>query len=128
MVRWRERRAFVLVFAAAVAGLFLLGNGAGAQAPMEEVPGEAASLPEPEAAEPAVAAPDLAAPAAEPAAEAEPASASPPIPQAAPPMPSSSLFGEWAANIIPLEPLPDRLEQEEHEVSAGRARARGGKF
>ncbi len=27
-----------------------------------------------------------------------------------------------------LEPLPDRLEQQAHEVSAGRARSRGGKF
>jgi hypothetical protein len=29
---------------------------------------------------------------------------------------------------VPLEPLPDWLEQEAHAVSAGRARARGGKL
>jgi CobQ-like glutamine amidotransferase family enzyme len=27
-----------------------------------------------------------------------------------------------------LEPLPDELEREAHEVSAARARARGGRF
>jgi lipid II isoglutaminyl synthase (glutamine-hydrolysing) len=27
-----------------------------------------------------------------------------------------------------LEPLPDELEAQAHEVSAGRARARGGKY
>ena len=32
------------------------------------------------------------------------------------------------AEVVPLEPLEDALEQEAHAVSSGRARARGGRF
>jgi CobQ-like glutamine amidotransferase family enzyme len=41
---------------------------------------------------------------------------------------SQALAHRTGGEAAPLEPLPDRLEQEAHEVSAGRARARGGKF
>ena len=41
---------------------------------------------------------------------------------------SQALAHRTGGEAVPLEPLPDRLEQDAHEVSAGRARARGGKF
>jgi hypothetical protein len=41
---------------------------------------------------------------------------------------SQALAHRTGGDPVPLEPLPDRLEQEAHDVSAGRARARGGKF
>jgi len=33
-----------------------------------------------------------------------------------------------AADVVPLEPLPDALEHEAHAVSSARARARGGRY
>ena len=39
-----------------------------------------------------------------------------------------ALAHQTGGEAVPLAPLPDRLEQDAHEVSAGRARARGGKF
>jgi lipid II isoglutaminyl synthase (glutamine-hydrolysing) len=41
---------------------------------------------------------------------------------------SQALAHRTGGDAVPLEPLPDRLEDEAHAVSAGRARARGGKF
>jgi hypothetical protein len=41
---------------------------------------------------------------------------------------SQALAHRTGSDAVPLEPLPDRLEQQAHDVSAGRARARGGKY
>lgn len=41
---------------------------------------------------------------------------------------SQALAHRTGSEVVPLQPLPDRLEHEAHEVSAGRARARGGKL
>jgi len=41
---------------------------------------------------------------------------------------SQALSHRTGDEAVPLEALPDRLEQEAHAVSAERARARGGKF
>jgi len=41
---------------------------------------------------------------------------------------SQALAHRTGADAVPLEPLPDRLEEEAHAVSAARARSRGGKF
>ena len=41
---------------------------------------------------------------------------------------SQALAHRTGGEPAPLEPLPDRLEQEAHAVSAARARDRGGKF
>jgi CobQ-like glutamine amidotransferase family enzyme len=41
---------------------------------------------------------------------------------------SQALGHRTGGEAVPLEALPDRLENEAQEVSAGRARARGGKF
>src|SRR5438477_4482152 len=41
---------------------------------------------------------------------------------------SQALASRTGGEAVPLDPLPDRLEREAHEVSAGRARARGGRF
>ena len=41
---------------------------------------------------------------------------------------SQALSHRTGGEAVPLEALPDRLETEAHAVSAGRARARGGKY
>ena len=41
---------------------------------------------------------------------------------------SQALAHRTGGDAAPLEPLPDRFEAEAHEVSAARARSRGGKF
>jgi CobQ-like glutamine amidotransferase family enzyme len=41
---------------------------------------------------------------------------------------SQALAHRTGGEATPLEPLPDELERQAHEVSAGRARARGGKY
>jgi hypothetical protein len=41
---------------------------------------------------------------------------------------AQALAHRTGGDAVPLAPMPDRLENEAHAVSAGRARARGGKF
>src|SRR5205085_11504744 len=41
---------------------------------------------------------------------------------------SQALAHRTGSEAVAFEPLPDRLEQEAHAVSAERARARGGRF